>query len=499
MSTKSADEFYSTMEEISHAMLDGQVFTTTDFMEEMHSMGKLDNLTELRERYTYNISPFSSLSSSPSSDDDRSRSVGCLHSMMLHLAMWNRHSLIPPLKLRRSKSQSLPCTSPRSKSLPKQQTQTETIFELRQRYKEAQKCQQHAYIMVQMQTQVGAMVPSANSKSAPTTPVKETADVLKNSNLIGLHLVHPSVIKPLPRHEKQPVGHRTPLRSNLYGRPVTPVCLVPQTVTKGTSSLEIISSPSPTSGPGRACDTKPINHLIDFLPSKRNGEKKSHYQNSGRSSRTPVSPRRAQKPQKPQNEGLTAALLIHDSYRRKTGRQLSPIREKSQFVPSESVSAAQSSSSSMSPNHECAGSVLPQKQKQSRTLTKGISKAVVHEADTQPLSTNNTDNHVLKQNLYRNNCNQATDTINLPCSTNSLSLTEVDRRIDTEETLTVRKENGTVRMEATRQSPQIDLLVTTADEDNAVKQEADIAFFALRPDLLITLAGSDVPVIGKCE
>jgi hypothetical protein len=33
MSTKSADEFYSTMEEISHAMLDGQVFTTTDFME----------------------------------------------------------------------------------------------------------------------------------------------------------------------------------------------------------------------------------------------------------------------------------------------------------------------------------------------------------------------------------------------------------------------------------------------------------------------------------
>ena len=342
--------------------------------------------------------------------------------------------------------------------------------------------------MVQMQNQSSAVSPSTKSKSAPTTPVKETADMLKNNtNLIGLHLVHPSVIKPLPRHKKQPVGHRTPIRSNLYGQPLIPACPVPRPVinlSKDTNSLEM--TVSPTGVPGKSCGSIPINHLVDFLPSEQKVRRKSHYRNPGRNSRMLVSPTRTREPQ---NEGLTAALSLHDNYRRKTGTQLSPISEKmSHFPPSKSVSSTPSSASLMSSNPNYEGPVLPWKQ--STILRKGISKAVVHEADNEMSLVNSNDDFVHKSshNVSNGVCsNQASDTITSPCSTNRQSLTETDGRKDREEIPTVAKD-------VTRQSPQIDLLVTTAEEDNAVRQEADTALLASRPDLLITLAGSDVPI-----
>uniref|UniRef100_A0A8C5BZF0 Rab-GAP TBC domain-containing protein n=1 Tax=Gadus morhua TaxID=8049 RepID=A0A8C5BZF0_GADMO len=71
---QSADEFYSTMGCLTQEMLEHSHIHSTDLMQEVYSMAvfPFPQLAELREKYTYNITPFptSGRSNSRSSDDD---------------------------------------------------------------------------------------------------------------------------------------------------------------------------------------------------------------------------------------------------------------------------------------------------------------------------------------------------------------------------------------------------------------------------------------------
>lgn len=522
---KSTDEFYSSMEVISREMLEGTAFETNDLLDvtkhrlipishlfeavslfqEIHYMPKLPNLNELRERYTYNISPFPSVSSSISCDDDQIGSVGCLHSFMPHLSLWNFQSVLPKISPFAAETVSLPVTKPSCSH--RQQLETLSVSDLQRRYKEVQQHQRHAYVMVQVLSESNTLNSPSRSKPAPTTPLKMRTDVPKNLDTIGIHLVHPAVMKPLPRHKKQPAGHRTPTKSNLFGQPLKPMHpLHPQIECpdKQGNSLEL--TVSPTGLPGESPDAKPLNHLIDFLPPEQKVCRRLRDGRASKQLKTLASPSRTCEPQ---NEGLTADLSTRDArrnYGRRSGMLLSPIRERRKFSPlcHSVVSTSPSSASLMSPTSsvDYGGPMLPRKQR--GCLRKGISKAIIHSTNSEMHSVNGDAGAVQQEKGIEvttpeplgnalHSKPMSGERVNSSCSTTH-AVTTLQTAGGTDRCSMGLDEISVVRKDRPSRSPPIDLLVTTAEEDSAVRRRADADFRASRPDLLISLASNDIPI-----
>ncbi len=86
MKAKSADEFYSMMSVLSIRMFDQNVIDENELIQKIYSYGPfpLKGLEELREKFTFNITPFQNITSSNSTDTHSSKNKEGLSHLKLN-------------------------------------------------------------------------------------------------------------------------------------------------------------------------------------------------------------------------------------------------------------------------------------------------------------------------------------------------------------------------------------------------------------------------------
>ena len=461
-------------------------------------MARLSNVKELRDKYTYNVSPFRPMSSSMPSGDVELSSVGCLNSFWPHLSQWNfpnrilKKSLL--LKPNRKSLRGTQSTYSANKTI-----EPTSVVELQKRYKEVQHHHQKAIVLVDMQGQNSVRKPLLDSKSTAAAIVKVKEDVGEEGRVdaaatsrksVGLELVHPSIVKSFPQHKEQPSGHRRPLRSNLHGYSQRDVGS--EEVTLNLPGQEVNSLRLNVDLAGLAGDSRhgrPINHLIDFLPHKQRINRRRDHKCTSKPSSTMVSAFHARQLQNerlgliPPNSSKSDAYA---TYRRRMNTQLSSMRAKGRCLSSSLLAPSGGS--------VCDRSTLPLER--SVVIGKGVSyKTVVHVPHNKKTRDDSKDeNHHQRGKTLGTVDTTACSTVMAVAGDDDSSSSLRPCRLR----LNMRNENekvgrtGVLTKVGTRRSPPIDLLVTTVEDDSAAERQAEAALLSARPDLLITVASSHI-------
>ena len=204
---------------------------------------------ELREKYTYTISPFPDRPlrrNSAGNSGDHAGMMGCIYSLMPYLPLWRMRRLFtdPSLLFNDDDDESDDKDSKRRLST------------MQRSYRNIQRHQKKSFIVVSS----GRKTPSSPSRFGDRSPVN-------GNRPAGLHLVSPEVLKPLPRPKRQPSGHHSPLKSKLLS--LSPLAVVKQTTTTTTAAAASRNTiPLNITDPEAGIVSSPaLNHLTDFLPS----------------------------------------------------------------------------------------------------------------------------------------------------------------------------------------------------------------------------------------